>query len=207
MPRPAPDKVKVLFFAANPQGTRQIALDEEAREIEAKIRGADYREALELITKWAVRPVDLLQFLNQHQPTVVHFSGHGSTAAEIILLDRDRRPKPVSQQALAALFRALKDKIRVVVLNACFSRPQAEAIAQEIDCAVGMGPAIGDPAAIVFAASFYRALGFGRSVQNAFDQANRTRIRRRGGSQSRQEVRSRKAVGVRSIKRSIAQPR
>ena len=33
-----------------------------------------------------------------------------------------------------------------------------------------MNDAIGDEAAIIFAASFYRALGFGRSVQQAFDQ-------------------------------------
>jgi hypothetical protein len=29
---------------------------------------------------------------------------------------------------------------------------------------------IGDDAAIIFAASFYRAIGFGRSVKDAFDQ-------------------------------------
>src|SRR5262249_38171426 len=33
-----------------------------------------------------------------------------------------------------------------------------------------MNKAIGDRAAITFAASFYRALGFGRSVQEAFEQ-------------------------------------
>jgi hypothetical protein len=165
------EKVKVLYFAANPNGTLQLALDEEAREIEAKIRAAEHRDSLELITKWAVRPDDLLQFLNQHRPHVVHFSGHGSNASEIILLDRDRQPKPVSCQALTGLFRALKGNIRVVFLNACFSQPQAEAIVQEIDFAVGMSRAVGDRAAITFAASFYRALGFGNTVQNAFDQA------------------------------------
>jgi hypothetical protein len=76
----------------------------------------------------------------------------------------------VSKDALVSLFRALKDNIRVVFLNACFSRPQAEAIVGEIDCAIGMARAIGDDAAIRFAASFYRALGFGRSVKNAFEQ-------------------------------------
>jgi hypothetical protein len=171
MPQPAPDRIKVLFLAANPGGTTPLALDEESREIKAKIRAAEYRDSLELLTEWAVRPDDLLQFLNQHRPTVVHFSGHGSQAAEIILLDKDRKPKPVNREALAALFRVLKGQIRLVVLNACFSRLQAESIAQEIDCVVGMGKAIGDQAAITFAASFYRALGFGASVQNAFDQA------------------------------------
>jgi len=45
-----------------------------------------------------------------------------------------------------------------------------EAIVEHIDCAVGMNTAVGDEAAITFAASFYRVLGFGRSVQQAFDQ-------------------------------------
>jgi hypothetical protein len=171
MPKPAQVKAKVLFFAANPDGTRQLALAEEVREIKTKIRASDHRDSLELLTEWAVRPDDLLQFLNQHKPTIVHFSGHGSSAAEIILLDRDRKPKPVSKEALTALFQALKGQIRVVFLNACFTQPQAEAIVQEIDCAVGMSRAVGDNAAIIFAANFYRALGFGSSVKNAFEQA------------------------------------
>jgi len=171
MPKSAQEKVKVVFFAANPEGTGKLALDEESREIKAKIRASDHSASLELLTEWAVRPDDLLQFLNQHEPTVVHFSGHGSNAAEIILLDRDRQPKPVSEQALVSLFKALKGKIRLVFLNACFSEAQAKAIVQEIDCAVGMSRAVGDQAAITFAAAFYRALGFGKSVQNAFEQA------------------------------------
>lgn len=61
----------------------------------------------------------------------------------------------------------LTDNLRLVVLNACYSRPQAEAITKSIDAAVGMKRAIGDEAAIVFAVSFYRALGFGRSVKEA----------------------------------------
>lgn len=160
----------VLLFAANPNGVTRLALEEECREIDQKIRAADYREELQLITKWAVRPDDLLQYLNQYRPHVVHFSGHGSDTEEIILLDAKRQPKPVSKAALKQLFSTLKDNIRVVVLNACFSRPQAEAIAEVIDCAIGMRKAISDEAAIAFAATFYRALGFGRSIKEAFDQ-------------------------------------
>ena len=137
------DRVKILFVSANPAGTLQLKLDKEAREIEAKIRAAEYRDSLELITKWAVRPDDLLQALNQHQPHIVHFSGHGNPTEEIVLLDELGKAKPVSTKALVHLFRTLKDNIRVVVLNACFSRPQAEAIAGEIDCAIGMMREIG----------------------------------------------------------------
>jgi hypothetical protein len=112
----------------------------------------------------------LLQLLNQHKPQIVHFSGHGSKAGEIILVDSHGSPKPVNPAALRALFETLKDNIRLVILNACYSKKQAEAITQVIDCAIGMNDAIGDEAAITFAASFYRAIGFGRSIKQAFDQ-------------------------------------
>jgi hypothetical protein len=55
------------------------------------------------------------------------------------------------------------------VLNACYSERQAQAIAQYIDCVIGMSKAIGDTAAISFSAAFYQALGYGRSVKMAFD--------------------------------------
>jgi hypothetical protein len=162
--------VKILFLASNPDRTSPLQLDEEIRAITSKIRASDYRDVLELTSLWAVRPDDLLQALNEHKPQIVHFSGHGSAAGEIVLMDDDRKDKPVSTAALKMLFTTLKDNIRVVVLNACYSRIQAEAITEVIDCAVGMNAAIGDQAAVTFAASFYRAIGFGRSVQEAFDQ-------------------------------------
>jgi hypothetical protein len=163
------DKVKVLFVAANPTGSQPLQLDEEIRQITTKVRAAEFRDSLELVSRWAVRPDDLLQALLELKPHVVHFSGHGSQAQELILLDVRGNPLPVSQEALVHLFHTLRDNVRVVVLNACYSRPQAEALAQTIDCTIGMNRAIGDEAAIVFAASFYRAVGFGRTVKEAFE--------------------------------------
>lgn len=80
-------KKRILFLAANPNGTNQLALDEECREIEQKIRAAEHRDSLEMITRWAIRPEDLLQYLNEHKPHVVHFSGHGTAEEEIVLLE------------------------------------------------------------------------------------------------------------------------
>src|SRR5262249_50022830 len=51
-----------------------------------------------------------------------------------------------------------------------YSWSQAKAITEVIDCAIGMNAAINDRAAIIFIASFYRAIGFGRSIKEAFDQ-------------------------------------
>jgi hypothetical protein len=163
-------KAKILFFASNPDNVTQLHLDEEIRAITMKIRASDYRDSLDLISAWAVRPDDLLQELNAHKPTIVHFSGHGTEMGSLVLMDDSRQPKIVPPSALKALFSTLKDNIRLVVLNACYSKTQATAVADVIDCVVGMNTSIGDQAAITFAASFYRAIGFGRSVKESFEQ-------------------------------------
>lgn len=166
---PRQDKIKVLFLAANPTGTTLLQLGGELRKIKEKIRAAEYRDALEIIPWFAVRADDLLQALLEHKPHIVHFSGHGSETGEILVADDNGHAQPISQAALTHLFKTLHDNIRVVLLNACFSSTQAEAITRTIDCAIGMNKEIGDIAATVFAASFYRAIGFGKSVQDAFE--------------------------------------
>lgn len=77
----------------------------------------------------------------------------------------------MSKGAIIATMSTLADNIRVVVFNSCFSAGQAEAVTQHVDVAIGMSDEIGDEAARVFAAQFYSAIGFGRSVKQAFDQA------------------------------------
>ena len=160
---------KILFLSANPNGMTQLALDRECRSITQKIEGADHGDSLELITRWAVRTEDLIQHLHKHRPQVVHFSGHGTPSDEILLLDGQGNPKAVSAPALKQVFTAFKDNVRVVVLNACFSKPQAEAIVEIVDCAIGMNKKISDVAAIAFASAFYQAIGFGRSAKDAFE--------------------------------------
>ena len=164
------EKIMALLIAANPVSTRGLSLDEEIRAINEKIRLAQHRDSLELKPILAARPDDLLQYFNVYQPQVVQFSGHGNSMGEIILVDNNGLSKPVSKEAIKALFKIFKNNIKVVILNACYSQVQAKAIIEFIDCAIGMNAAIGNRAAITFVASFYRAIGFGNSVQDAFDQ-------------------------------------
>lgn len=164
------NKLKILFLAANPAVTTQLKLDEEIRAIAEKIRSSEHRDALELVSAWAVRPDDLIQLLNIHKPHILHFSGHGSAMGEIYLMDNLGQPKPVSARAMKALLTTLKDNIRLVLLNACYSQVQADSLKETVDYVVGMRTSFNDSAAVIFSASFYRALGFARTVQEAFDQ-------------------------------------
>ncbi|MBH8555621.1 AAA-like domain-containing protein [Nostocaceae cyanobacterium CENA357] len=160
---------KILILSANPTNTNKLRLDEEVREIQAGLERARSREQFEIITKWAVRPDDLRRGLLDHEPEIVHFSGHGAGNQGLVLENNAGQMQLVSTESLARLFKLFKDKIECVLLNACYSKAQAEAIYQHIDCVVGMNQEIGDRAAIEFAVGFYDALGANRSYEDAYE--------------------------------------
>ncbi len=161
---------QILFFSSNPEGTDRLMLDEEARTIREKIRGSTYDKYMELIPLTAARADDLLEFLSKYKPPIVHFSGHGSKAGELYFMDQNREMKPVNKSALVRVFKSFKKDVRVIFLNACFSNDQAKAIAGTIDFVVGMRSEVGDDSAIAFSGAFYRAIGYGYTIKEAFDQ-------------------------------------
>lgn len=166
-----PEKITVLFMAANPLDQVQLRLDEEARAIAETIRKSEHRDAVSLVSCWAVRPLDVLQALNQHCPCIVHFSGHGSDRDEIVFQDSGGAAKCVSKEAIVQTMAAASGDIRLVFFNTCYSHKQAEAVVRHVQAAIGMKTSMGDEAARIFAAAFYSAIGFGLSVKRAFEQA------------------------------------
>jgi hypothetical protein len=166
-----PEQITVVFMAANPLDQAQLRLDEEARVIAEMIRKSQHRDAVKLESCWAVRPLDVLQALNEHRPRIVHFSGHGSTQDEIVFQDNYGNTKLVSKEAIVQTMAAASGEIRLVFFNTCYSRNQAEAVVKHVHAAIGMNTSIGDDAARIFAAQFYSSIGFGLSVKRAFEQA------------------------------------
>ncbi|MBF2063657.1 MAG: CHAT domain-containing protein [Calothrix sp. C42_A2020_038] len=160
---------KILILAANPKDTNKLRLDEEVRNIQAALQRAKNREQFEIITEWAVRVEDLRRALLDHQPTIVHFSGHGSETTGLALENNSGQMQLVSGESLARLFKLFQNKIECVLLNACYSELQASAIHQYIDCVIGMKRPIGDVAAIEFAVGFYDALLAGSSYEDCFE--------------------------------------
>ena len=166
-----PEKITVLFLASNPIDTPQLRLDEEARLIQEKIRLSEYRDSIQFESRWATRSSDILQTINETNPTIVHFSGHGSDTGELILQNPDGTPKFVSVEAISAAMATSSDSIRLIVFNACFSETQASSVVDHIEAAIGTSDSIGDAAACTFAAQLYSSIGFGHSLKKAFDQA------------------------------------
>ena len=160
---------KILILAANPADTDKLRLDEEARSIENVHRKATFRGEIEIISKWAVRVDDLRSAVLYHKPNIVHFSGHGTGDDGLVLENKFGQKQLVTGESLAGLFKLFKDDVECVVMNACYSEVQAEAIHEHINCVIGMNYKIGDKAAIEFATGFYDALTNGRNYQDSFD--------------------------------------
>ncbi|TMQ14863.1 MAG: CHAT domain-containing protein, partial [Deltaproteobacteria bacterium] len=190
------EKHKILFLAANPSGTDQLALDREARAIQAELERSGYRDHFEFETRWAVQPLDLLRELRKLKPTVVHFSGHsgqdmrgerrlaprrdiivgesgvdgGEQQYGLFFQGTEGGVRVVSTEALTETFRAAGASVKLVVLNACYTEMQAEALLAHVDCVVGMSGSIHREASRNFAIGFYGGLGERESVAAAYMQ-------------------------------------
>jgi CHAT domain-containing protein len=181
----APAVRTILILAANPKSTERLRLDEEVKKIEQGLERAKRRDQFKLVVNWAVTDDDLRRALLENDPEIVHFSGHGSGSSQggqgrelVPVLEEDSgglafeddrgHVQLIPGDALARLFELCVDSVKCVVLNACYSEVQANAIARHIDFVIGMKKAIGDEAAIKFAVGFYDALGAGRDFEKAF---------------------------------------
>lgn len=170
----------ILLLAANPRGTRPLRLQEEEREIKQRLRLAGYGPE-PIHSSVATRPRDIQQAMQDFKPQIVHFSGHGAGQEGLVFEDDSGVVKLVSSEALANLFQLFSRQVECVVLNACYAKFQAEAIAQHVDYVIGTRQAISDPAAIAFSVGFYVAVGAEESFERAYE-AGRNAIELEGYS-------------------------
>lgn len=158
---------RILVLAANPEDSSPLRLGREVGDIQEGLRRSRYRDQFDFVSEWAVGARALRRALLDHQPEFVHFSGH-ATEKGIALEDEFGATHIVDIDALAELFSHFAGHVRCVLLNACHSQLQAEAISRVIPYAIGMQGKIADEAAIEFSVGFYDAVGAGREIDDAF---------------------------------------
>lgn len=171
--------MRVLFLGSNPGSETRLRLDREFREIESHLAENRGGRTIDLVGSWAIRIEDLSRILLSHRPDIVHFSGHGSPSGLVFDTDTDDGyVAPIGP--LADLFGlvAASHPISAVVLNACFSAAQADAITSSVELVVGTSSSVTDDGAIAFASGFYRGLAFELDLRTAVE-LGRTEVRLR----------------------------
>src|SRR3954468_17732186 len=129
----------ILFLSANPKRSSGRALDDECAAIERELRMTSQRDDFAFHSKWAVTVDDMMRHLGLLQPTIIHFSGDSGDAGSGIYLQGDHgAAQLVTGRALTMMIQSTAASARVVVLSACYSESQADAVRSVVDCVVGM---------------------------------------------------------------------
>lgn len=165
------EKIRILVLSTNPWTSPRIVVDDEAKQICERLREGPYRERFQLHNHAVFSASDLQKLLLMYEPHIVHFSGNGRQLRRLLLGNVHGRTVRAGPQGLANLFALYSSHVRLVLLNSCFSKVEAQSISEVVNYSIGAGKASGGKVGVTFAGAFYRALGFGKSVRTAFASA------------------------------------
>lgn len=182
-PQPQTDQV-ILFLASNPLAANNrdaiISMRAEHSHIAEKLSEPETRKKFELIPRFGISPENMLDAINDYPPAVVHFVGHGLESDPDTRLggglyffsDDKQRAQLADAAILSAMFRRIKrnhPQLAVILLNACYSEAQAQAISSHGIFTIGSNDELPSEAARLFAAGFYRHYALHKDVKKAVD--------------------------------------
>jgi hypothetical protein len=165
-------RLRVAFMTTNPDPEASLRTDIEMRQVTQAIRKSPYRESVDIAHYPAAQFSDLLDALNEFQPNVVHFSGHGG--AQALVFDGGSVTDPeavvIDFADIARALSSTKKPPRLVVLNACETVDGADVLLGAVSCVVAMSDEVPDLTATAFAAQLYSALAARQPIALAVEQ-------------------------------------
>jgi hypothetical protein len=161
----------ILSISADPRNIPRLRLGEEHRVLDEALQSSRIRDAYKLEVLSSCRPQDIGPALRRYSPTILHFSGHGSKKG-ICVEDQNGDESTIDLEQLARVLSLAKSLgLKGVILNACYSETQAEAIAHAVGYVVAMEGPVSDSGAIEFTRAFYGCLGDGLAFDHAYEWA------------------------------------
>ena len=155
----------ILLISADPTDQSHLRLGAELRYLWESLDMTRFRDRFRIEEIISCRPRDISRALDRFEPSILHFSGHGSTTG-LIFEEEVGNSQIVEQKSLATLLGHQRG-LQLVIMNACY----AQLIADKVGHVIGMRSVVQDKDAIAFTRAFYSSLGYGRSIQVAFDKA------------------------------------
>lgn len=122
----------ILSISADPRNQPRLRLGEEHKALDQTLQISRIRDAYKLETLSSCQPQDIGPALRHYCPTILHFSGYGSTIG-ICVKDQNGNEQTVDIEQLASVLRLAKSLgLKGVIMNACYSATQAEVIAHAV---------------------------------------------------------------------------
>ncbi len=164
---PKQENLRILYGTATPQGDLRVS--QEIRRVKSAVAAALHRDLVDIEHAPDITADDLLNYLTTFQPHVIHFSGHANE--DVLVFDdgsvEGGQERTIPIELFMRAVTAPDRKPALVVLNACESAVNLEALLAGVPMAIGMSASVGDADAITFATRFYRAVADGQSIESA----------------------------------------
>lgn len=157
--------MRVLFVSANPESTMQLQLNDELRRFQHSLCG--HRVKMTLLP--AAQPEDIRIALKSKEFDVVHFCGHAEDEG-ILMRNKAGAEVLVEVDELVPLFKE-QSSLQLAVLNACNTRPLADALQEIVGTVIGTTRKLDDRAARTLTKVFYATLARNESVAHAYSEA------------------------------------
>lgn len=190
----------IIFLAfANDQvekDKRLQALAREQDELEKSLNLARMTGLCELVVKPNATVDNIIETFQTYRNRICifHFAGHAN-GYQILLEDREKLKQKAGGEALVDFFKRQKS-LQLIFFNGCSTKKQAEELSEAgIPAVIGTHSSIPDDEAVVIARNFYRGLGGGASLDQAWQEAQSKFKMEGGGKRFRDAVFTRNKNG------------
>ena len=163
--------VKLLYLGM--EIGRGLDLRGQYHAIQKVLGTTSQQRRVEIAGLLDVTAESLPDILNQHLPTIVHFSGN-QNGGRVLIRSGDGGVTTIPANALAGLLKSLDGAVKLAIIDTCESLTCANEIISTVDLAMGVKGKPYEHDATAFYSAFYKALAAGRSVVAARGQASAT---------------------------------
>jgi hypothetical protein len=169
--------IKLLVAIAAPEDQASLDTEGEERRIREALEGLETR-----IVDWRVvrsaTAGELHTAILEHEPNILHYSGHGTKGA-LLMEDASKRTHVLASEQIRPLLS--RPFLKLIVLNACDTGAYAiggelmgvaaDLMREEIPAIVAMQFPVPEAAGLEFTRRFYACIALGLSLEQAVTEA------------------------------------
>jgi hypothetical protein len=162
------EPLKVLI--AGSKKSSKLDLETSFLRLQKGIKKHIDKGAIKFVKKLTINTSNIFELLNSIQPHIFHFTGK-QIGGDILITDENNNVVTISDMALAGYLSSFGSKLKLAIIDTCYSYNCAKSISDVVDFAIGVKGAIYERDADKFYKTFYNALCTGYSLKDAVGQA------------------------------------
>jgi GAF domain-containing protein len=159
---------KILVASARPHTSKPAELDRETARVKQAVQKTPRGKEIAVEKLPAIFYEDLTLAIAQQQPHLIHFCGADDLEG-LIFASETQDARLLDPGQLTQLFEQFGRSVKCAILDRCLSVLQADAISDCIQATIVIDADIGLEAAHLFTTEFYRWIGYGEGINEAFE--------------------------------------